>query len=132
MLKFLQVNVNPKKRKTGDCSTRALTSCLNISYDTALDLQLEEVKKCYYDFTSRQVIERVLNKFGYVKCKQPRKIDNTKYLVKEMDQVLTKEQLKNGVIVNVARHYVVLKDDSYLDTWDSGYKCVGNYYVKIK
>jgi hypothetical protein len=132
MLKFLQVNVNPKKHKTADCSTRALTSCLNIDYDTALDLQLEEVKKCYYDFTSRQVIERVLKRFGYVKCKQPRKIDNTKYLVKEMDQVLTKEQLKNGVIVNVARHYVVLKDDCYIDAWDSGHYCVGNYYVKLK
>ena len=131
MLNFLQVNVNPKKRKTADCSTRALTSCLDISYDDALDLQLEEVKKCYYDFTSRQVIERVLKRFGYVKCKQPRKIDNTKYLVKEMDQVLTKEQLENGVIVNVARHYVVLKGDYYIDAWNSGNYCVGNYYVKI-
>ena len=132
MLKFLQVNVNPKKRKTADCSTRALTSCLNIDYDTALDLQLEEVKKCYYDFTSRQVIERVLKRFGYVKCKQPRKVDNTKFMVKEMDKVLTKEQLKNGVIVNVARHYVVLKDDCYIDVWNSGNYCVGNYYVKVK
>ena len=132
MLKFLQVNVNPKQRKTADCSTRALTSCLNISYDTALDLQLEEVKKCYYDFTSRQVIERVLKRFGYVKCKTPRKNDNTRYMVKEMDQVLTKEQLKNGVIVNVARHYVVLKDDCYIDAWDSGHYRVGNYYVKLK
>ena len=95
-------------------------------------MQLEEVKKCYYDFTSRQVIERVLNRFGYVKCKQPRKNDNTRYMVKEMDRVLTKEQLRNGVIVNVARHYVVLKDDYYLDAWDSGNYRVGNYYVKIK
>jgi hypothetical protein len=24
MIEFMEVNVNPKKRKTGDCSTRAL------------------------------------------------------------------------------------------------------------
>lgn len=30
MLKFKEINVNPKKRKTGDCSTRALVSVLNI------------------------------------------------------------------------------------------------------
>jgi len=107
------------------------TSCLNIDYDDALDLQLDEVKKCYYDFTSRQVIERVLKRFGYVKCKQPRKNDNTKYMVKEMDRVLTKEQLQNGVIVNVARHYVVLKDDYVYRCVDSGHYCVGNYYVKL-
>lgn len=132
MLSYRELNVNPKNRRTGDCSTRALVSCLNIDYNTALDLQLEEVKKCYYDFTSRQVIENILKKFGYQKMKQPRKDDNTKYKVKEMDQVLTNKDLQNGVIVNVANHYVVLKDSDYIDIWNSGSKCVGNYFVKVK
>lgn len=130
MLKYKQVNVNPKGRKTGDCSTRAIVGCLGIDYNKALDLQLEEVKKCYYDFTSRQVIERVLAKYGYVKMKQPRKADNTKYEVREMDQVLNAVQRAGGVIVNVANHYVVIRDDNYIDSWNSGYKCVGNYYVR--
>ena len=131
MLEYLNLNVNPKKRKTGDCSTRALVACLNIDYDKALELQLEEVKKCYYDFTSHQVVTNVLKKFGYEKMKQPRKLDNTKYMVKEMDQVLSEEDLSKGVIVTVAHHYVTLKDFSYIDIWNSGNKCVGNYYVKI-
>ena len=132
MLKFKNVNVNPKGRKTGDCSTRALVGLLGISYDEALDLQLEETKKCYYDFTSHQVMERALARFGYVKMKQPRKYDNTKYEVREMDEWLEPADLKNGVIVNVAHHYVVIKDDYYQDTWNSGRKCIGNYYEKIK
>ena len=131
MLKFKNVNVNPKNRKTGDCSTRALVGLLGITYDEALDLQLQEVKKCYYDFTSHQVMERVLSKFGYVKMKQPRTEDNLKYEVREMDKVLSRKQLEKGVIVNVAHHYVVIKDDYYQDIWDSGRKCVGNYYSKI-
>lgn len=49
MIKFMEVNVNPKKRKTGDCSTRALVGTLGISYDEALKLQFEESLKCYYD-----------------------------------------------------------------------------------
>lgn len=132
MLKFKNVNVNPKGRKTGDCSTRAIVGLLGISYDEALDLQLEEVKKCYYDFTSHQVMEKVLAKFGYVKMKQPRKKDNTKYEVREANKFLTAKQLKDGVIVNVAHHYVVIRDDYYQDIWDSGRKCIGNYYIKIK
>lgn len=132
MLRFRNVNVNPKGRKTGDCSTRALVGLLGISYDEALDLQLEETKKCYYDFTSHQVMERVLERFGYAKMKQPRKSDGTKYEVKEMDKWLDDEELQDGVIVNVAHHYVVIKGDSYIDSLDSGRKCVGNYYKKVR
>jgi C1A family cysteine protease len=132
MLNYRELNVNPKKRKTGDCSTRALVSCIGIDYNTALDLQVQEAKKSYYDITSRQVMEKVIEKFGYYKMKQPRKLDNTKYMVKEMDRVVSKSDLQNGVIVNVARHYVALKDTNYIDIWNSGHKCVGNYYIKIK
>lgn len=132
MLNYLELNVNPKKRKTGDCSTRALVSCIGIDYNTALDLQVQEAKKSYYDITSRQVTEKVLEKFGYYKMKQPRKDDNTKYKVKEMDQVLTNKDLQNRVIVNVAHHYVTLRDSNYIDIWDSGNRCVGNYFVKVK
>ena len=69
MIKFMEVNVNPKKRKTGDCSTRALVGTLGISYDEALKLQFEESLKCYYDPTSKQVMERVLKKIWLYKEK---------------------------------------------------------------
>ena len=50
MLHYKNLNVNPKGRKTGDCSTRALVGCLGLKYDDVLDLQLKFVKKYYYDF----------------------------------------------------------------------------------
>lgn len=130
MLSFLEKNVNPKGRKTGDCSTRALVSVLGISYDECLKLQMEESLKCYYDPTSKQVMERVLSKFGYVKMKQPRHEDGSKYMVKELDQILTKQQLKDGVLVTVANHHTAVKDSNIIDIWNCGYKCVGNYYVR--
>lgn len=130
MLKYLENNVNPKGRKTGDCSTRALVSVLGISYDEALKLQYEEALKCYYDTTSKQVMERVLEKFGYVKMKQPRYDDGTKVPVSEMDRFLTKKEMENGVLVTVAHHHTAIKDGKIIDIWNCGYKCVGNYYVK--
>lgn len=131
MLTYKNHNVNPKNRRTGDCSTRAIVSCLGISYAEALKLQYEEALKSYYDLTSRQVMERVLAKFGYVKMKQPRKADNTKYEVRELDQVIGRIDRSIGVVVNVANHYVAIKGDEYIDIWDSGRKCAGNYYVKV-
>lgn len=132
MLKYLEKNVNPKGRKTEDCSTRALVSVLGISYDEALKLQCEESLKCYYDPTSKQVMERILVKFGYVKMKQPRYDDGTKYLVKELDKLLTKEEKDAGVLVTVAHHHTTIKGDNIIDIWNCGNKTVGNYYVKVK
>ena len=132
MLKYLEKNVNPKNRKTGDCSTRALVSVLKISYEEALKLQCEESLKCYYDPTSKQVMERVLAKFGYVKMKQPRHNDGTKYLVKELDRLLTPKELHNGVLVTVANHHTAIVDSNIVDIWNCGTKTVGNYYVKNK
>ena len=129
MLNFKNINVNPKNRKTGDCSTRALCAVLNIPYEDALKLQYEESLKCYYDPTSKQVMERVLSKFGYVKMKQPRKGDGSKYLVKELDQLTTEEERQNGILVTIANHHTCVYKDSIIDIWNCGNKSIGNYYV---
>jgi hypothetical protein len=139
MINFEKVNVNPKGRKTGDCSTRALANVLNISWEEALEFQCEEALKCYYDPTSKQVIEKVLERFGYVKMKQPIKwgseddwgeIKKHKYTVGEMDEILTPEQMREGVLVTVANHHTCIKDGVVQDTWDCRRKSVGNYYVR--
>lgn len=130
MISFKKINVNPKGRKTGDCSTRALVSCLGIPYAEALKLQFEESLKCFYDPTSKQVMERVLNKFGYMKMKQPRYDDGTKVPVNEMDRFLTNKQLQEGVLITIANHHTCIKNREIIDTWNCGNKCVGNYYIK--
>lgn len=130
MLKFKKINMNPKGRKTGDCSTRAISYALGISWEEALDLQVAEAKKCFYDVTSHQVMERVLAKFGYVKHSQPRTKNNLKYPIYALDKCIAKADRDKKIVCNVAHHYVVIDGDSYVDTWDSGCKCCGNYYVK--
>ena len=130
MIGYVEKNVNPKGRKTGDCSTRALVGTLGISYDEALKLQTEISLKTYYDPTSKQVMEKVLEKFGYVKRRQPRKGDNTKYTVSEMDRILSKKEMEEGVLVTVANHHTCITKGHIQDIWDCGYKTVGNYYVK--
>lgn len=129
MLKYKQENVNPKGRKTGDCSTRALAKLLDIGWDEALELQFRMSLKTKYDMTSHQVIERILSEHGWTKMKQPRKSDGTKYQVREMD-ILVPHVRHKRVLCTVAHHYVVIVDDEYVDTWNSGYKTVGNYFIK--
>lgn len=132
MLKYVEKNVNPKGRKTGDCSTRALVGTLGICYEDVLQLQMKWSLLDFYDPTSKQTIERVLKQFGYVKMKQPKKADGTKYMVKELDQILTKQQMQEGVLVTVANHHTCITEGHIQDIWNCGSKCVGNYYVKKK
>lgn len=133
MLDYLQFNVNPKGHKTGDCSTRALVGVLDISWEEALKLQMKWALKTCYDPTSKQVMEKVLQEFGYVKMKQPRKIDGKKYTVGEMDKILTKEQMMHGVLVTVANHHTCIVDGHHVqDIWDCRRMTVGNYYVKAR
>jgi hypothetical protein len=130
MIQYKEINVNPKNRKTGDCSTRALVGVLGISYAEALKLQFEESLQCYYDPTSKQVMERVLKRFGYIKMAQPRRDDGTKYEVREIDEIVSNNQMKNGILVTVANHHTCVKNGYIQDTWNCGHKCIGNYYVK--
>lgn len=131
MLNFKLVNVNPKNRKTGDCSTRALANTLSITYEEALDLQCEVAKKTYYGLTNKEVMDGVLEKFGYVKMKQPRKYNGSKYEVRELDEILTKQQMEEGVLITIANHITCIKEGCIQDLWDCGRKSVGNYWVRM-
>lgn len=132
MLNLELVNVNPKKRRTGDCSTRALVTTLDISYEEAIKLQAEVAIKTCYGITDKEVMEGVLKKFGYVKMKQPRKPNGKKYMVHELDELLTEDEMEDGVLVTVANHHTCIKYGVVVDTWDCRRKTVGNYYVKVK
>lgn len=132
MLSYLELNVNPKGRKTGDCSTRALVGVLEIPYEKALLEQAETAIKHCYGLTTKETIDWLLKKYGYVKVKQPRKTNGKKYLVKELDELLTEEQMEEGVIISVANHITCIKHGVIQDVWNCGNKTVGNYWVKEK
>ena len=132
MLNYVELNLNPKKRKTGDCSTRAISAVLGIDYADALRLQYEESSKCFYDPTSKQVVARVLAKFGYAKVQQPKKSNGKKYLVKEIDQITTKAEREKGILVTVANHHTCVYNNSIIDIWNCGNKTIGNYYVRCQ
>lgn len=132
MVKFVNVNVNPKNRKTGDCSTRALANILNITYEQALKEQCEAaIKKCY-GITNKETIDYVMKKYGWEKQKQPRKLNGKKYQVYEMDEVLSTEEMETGALVLIANHWTVVRDYLIEDIWDCGRKSVGNYWIKVK
>jgi hypothetical protein len=130
MLAYLENNVNPKGRKTGDCSTRALVGTLGITYEEALKLQCEASIRTCYGITDKQVMEYILKKFGYIKMKQPKKVDGKKYTVAELDEIIPLNIRNKGVLVTVANHHTCIIGGCVQDIWDCRHKSVGNYYIK--
>lgn len=132
MLNYQEINLNPKGHKTGDCCVRAIAGTLGISYEQAIDECAFWAKKKCYGITDKQTVELVLRQHGYVKMKQPRKRDNTKYLVRELDEIIPQRMLNEGVLVTVANHHTCIKNGVIQDIWDCGRKTVGNYYIKAR
>lgn len=132
MLGYENVNVNPKGRLTGDCSTRALVGVMGIGYEEAIKRQCYWATKTCYGLTDKQVMEKVLAEEGWVKMKQPRKADGSKYTVGELDKLISLEVRRRGVLVTVANHHTCIVGNVVQDTWDCRYKSVGNYYINTR
>ena len=52
------------------------------------------------------------------------------YRVLEMDKVLTKQQINEGVLLNVSNHTTCIKNGDLQDLWNCGGKTTLNYWVK--
>ena len=132
MLVYKKKNVNPKGKRVGDCSTRALVGVLDITYEQAIKEQCEAAIETCYGLTDKDLLDHIMAKYGYIKMKQPKKANGKKYTVKEIDELLTEQQMKDGVLVKIAHHFTCIKDGELQDIWDCGYKTIGNYLVKEK
>lgn len=74
----------------------------------------------------KKVYTKYIENKGWIKCKQPRKSNNTKYTGKEFVKIV-----KGTVLAHIGGHHIVcIKDNKVLDIWDSTDGCIGNYWIK--
>lgn len=135
---FKFYNANPKNRITGDCTFRAICTATNASWeDTVMDMARLSCETGY-SINDSKGIERYLKTKGWLKNKQPRKINNAKYTGKEFCDLLTNKYPDGSVgnvIANIGGHHIVcIKHDGKRykinDIWDSTEYCIGNYWIK--
>src|SRR5690554_611062 len=128
MLKFEKTNINPKNKKALDCVVRALSLASQKDYFQVVDELVEIYKKTGYIINEKKCYEKWLLQNGFEKMKQPRKQDNTKYEVRELDQVI--DTYKYNIVVSLAGHLTCVTNNTIFDTWNCGRKTIGNYYIK--
>ncbi len=126
MTKFEKFNANPKGRKACDCVIRAISTATGKSWeDVYKDLVVIGLKKCDV-INAKPVFQKLLEDYGFTKCKQPRKSDGLKYKVGEVD-CLTQSKV---VVISMANHLTVVVNGAVKDTWDCRHKTISNYWVK--
>lgn len=141
---FQYYNANPKNKVTTDCVIRALSAGLQKPYNEVV-MELAKMQcETGYDDGDSTLIDKYLQKNGWVKCKQPKKYNGKKYTGKEfclkLQHPIYCEELDSlpsncdwhHIIANIGGHHIVaILDGKVHDIWDSTYKCIGNVWVKV-
>lgn len=137
---FHYYNRNPHNRITTDCVIRAISTGLDIPYNQVVMEMAHMQCETGYDDGSTQLIEKYMKSKGWIKCRQPRKANNTKYTGEEfclkLQHPIYREELNlsdcnwDRMIVNIGSHHIVaVLGGKIHDIWDSSRGRVGNLWV---
>lgn len=129
---FHYYNANPKGKDTSDCVVRALCGVLpEKTYKQILNELVELSLKTGYFVNHKSCYQKYLQMNGFVKMKQPRHSDNTKYMGKQFCYKLRDDKNKSRIFASIGGHHVVsIVDNKIYDTWNSAGGCVGNYFYR--
>lgn len=126
---FAYYNANPKNRMGGDCVIRAVCTALEQSWEQTVRELTEVGIKYGFVVNDKNTYSKYLEQKGWVKNKQPKKANGTKYTGEEFCKKIA-DKNKNYV-ANIGGHHVVcIKNGKVHDIWDSTDGCIGNYWVK--
>lgn len=143
---MIRLNINPKRIKAGDCVIRAIAYATDKTWEEVYEALCKIGFKMKRLPNEKQVYEKYLEQLGWTKYKQPKETNYEngsatgmkKYTVDELCRKLAADNLRLGlgkVIVSMAGHISCLECNSsseyeIVDTWNCGYKSVGNYWIK--
>lgn len=135
-------NENPKDNRTGDCVVRAIGLATELGWDEAYKSLCKYGYKKKLMPNDKQCYDKWLQENGWVKHKQPRKWDNTKYTGIEfckLQQNYAGSYVHDGVVLSDriiahigGHHLVAIVDGKINDIWYSQDGCIGNYWTKEK
>ena len=148
---FRYYNANPHNRITGDCVARAIALATEIDYNEVVRLMADYQIKTGFDPRYGSHIDGFMKTLGWVKHKQPKKADGTKYTGDEFCDELNvgffgfdgnpEVIYPSRVMANIGGHHTVAiietKDPRTASTqykvhdiWNSTDGCIGNYWTK--
>lgn len=130
MYKYYQPNRKDLKDKYGDCTIRALSKALGVTWIEAFEITLPYCRayQCTNIFDMpRKLVNEVMQDLGFVYFG----ISNRSGSKRPTVASFAKAHKHGTYIANVANHEVAIVDGVYFDTWDCGRKSLYGYYEKV-
>ena len=128
--KYFQPNKKDLKDQYGDCTIRALSKALNVSWLEAFDKQIplcREAQASNIFDVPIKIRNEFMEKLGFTYFG----ISNKKGSHRPTVDTFTKSHPKGTYILSVANHVVASVDGKYYDTCDCGDCFLYGYYEKI-
>lgn len=120
-------NANPYDKKGSDCVVRAICTALNQSWEQTIRELTEIGIKHGYVLNDSHTYEIYLKEKGWVKQKQPRKENNTRYTGIEF----CTKHININCIAHIGTHHIVaIVNGKINDIWDCSEYCIGNFWIK--
>lgn len=129
MVKYTQLNVNFKNKKTCDCVQRALVSATGLDYRVIAKLQFDKWMATGYELGDKKNYGAVLEDLGFTKHPMPKyEVEGKKkrYMVGEIDKLVN----KGNAFISLANHCVAYTEQGIVDLWDSRWKSISNYWTR--
>lgn len=123
---YVFFNNNPLGRRTvGDCSVRAVSKALGISWDEAHDLLSDMSKQMGTIMNDNDVISAVLRMNGFHKENLPC-TNRHCYTVREF----ARDNPVGKYVVGTGSHVVCIISGNYFDSWPSGDESIQYFWTK--
>lgn len=114
---FVEENVNPNNKKTGDCVIRAIAKAENKSWLEIFDILTDLARKNFTTPTNQDCYYEYLSKYEKIPVYHIKYNKKRRYTVKEICK------MKGTYLIRVAGHMTVVINGKNYDTWDCGESC---------
>lgn len=124
---FRKCNPNPKKKRVGDCTIRALAIATDQDWERVFAGLAVKAFEDYDMPSANNVWEEYVRSKGYVKKLLPDTCPRC-YTVEDF----AADHQRGTYILAIGDHVVCVKDGDWCDTWDSGDEVPVYYWEKRK
>ena len=131
--KRVKADGTPMKWHKGDCTTRALSKALDLSWHETFKLQCEEAAKQCDNTTAKSVTKAILLANGFQQgiidqdwVRRHHCRPTVKQAVDQAYRLLGNRKF----VINCTHHLVAAEGDTLYDTWNSGDETVWSWYYK--